>query len=171
MVMRPRLGSYLSTRKHLVLAAIGLVSASVAATTALATGPSGTITRTNLTPFPPGSVMANSWDVNADRIKFQTKDPTTVVFQKVVYAPGADSGWHLHPGVVFVTVTGDGAQVTRSVGCDSTVYQSGQTFIENGEQPVGKIANTGSVDATLYAVFVVPQGSPLSDPTPAAPTC
>jgi hypothetical protein len=169
--MRPKLGSYLSARKHLVLAAIGLVAASVAATTALATGPSGTITRTNLTPFPPGSVMADSWKVNTDRIKFETKDPTTVVFQKVVYAPGADSGWHLHPGVVFVTVTGQGAQVTRSVGCASTVYRSGQTFLENGEQPVGKITNTGSVDATLYAVFVVPQGSPLSDPTPLAPQC
>ena len=169
--MRPRLGSYLSARKHLVLAAIGLVAASVASTTALATGPTGTIMRTNLTPFPPGSVMADSWQVNANRIKFQTKDPTTVVFQKVVYAPGADSGWHLHSGLVFVTVTGEGAQVTRSVGCGSTVYHSGQTFLENGEQPVGKITNTGSVDATLYAVFVVPQGSPLSDPTPLAPQC
>ena len=169
--MRPRLGSYLSARKHLVLGGIGLVGASVAATTALATGPTGAIARTNLTPFPPGSVLADSWDVNADRVKFQTKDPTTVVFQKIVYGPGADSGWHLHPGLVFVTVTGDGAQITRSVGCGSTVYQSGQSFLENGEQPVGKITNTGSVDATLYAVFVVPQGSPLSDATPLAPEC
>jgi quercetin dioxygenase-like cupin family protein len=154
-----------------VLGAIGLVAASVAATTALATAPSGVIMRTNLTPFPPGSVMADSWQVNADRIKFQTKDPTRIVVQKVVYTPGSDSGWHLHPGLVFVTVTGDGAQVTRWVGCKSTVYHSGQTFLENGEQPVGKITNNGAVDATLYAYFVVPQDSPLSDATPLAPQC
>ncbi len=60
---------------------------------------------------------------------------------------------------------------TRSVGCSSTVHHIGQTFIEDGEQPAGKIANTGSVEVTLYVMYAVPKGSPLSDPSAPAPTC
>jgi quercetin dioxygenase-like cupin family protein len=149
-----------------------VVGAGALAAVALATGPTGAIDRENLTPFPPGSSLSETWNVNTDGFTFSNDHPATVVFQKVVYAPGADSGWHLHPGLVFVSVTGmEGAQVTRYVGCTSKTYQAGQSFIENGQQPAGKILNTGSVHATLYAMFVVPVGDSLSDPTVPAPAC
>jgi hypothetical protein len=152
-----------------VLATIALTL--LLAGSVLATPASGTIVRTNLTPFPPGTTLAQTDLINAGPIKFQSKADTTVVFQQVVYSPAADSGWHLHPGVVFVSVNGAGAQVTRWVGCSSITYSAGQTFIESAEQVAGKIVNTGSVDATLYVMYVVPAGSPLSDPTAPAPAC
>ncbi len=152
------------------LAALMLVGATVGV--AVATGPTGTITRTNLTAFPPGSALAPTGLINADRIKFESKDDATVVFQQAVYEPGADSGWHLHQGVVFVAVVGaPGARVTRSVGCGSKVYGAGQTFIESGEQAAGKITNSGAIEVTLYVMYIVPMGHALSDPTAPAPSC
>ena len=148
-----------------VLAAASCLPVAVA----LGTPPTGTITRANLTPFPPGSSLAEKWRANADGIKFMNKGPATTVFQTVTYAPGADSGWHLHPGVVFVAVIQ--GQVTRWVGCSSHTYGAGETFLETGDQPVGKLVNTGLEDAKLAALYVVPQGSPLSDPSPSAPDC
>jgi quercetin dioxygenase-like cupin family protein len=158
--------------KRLLLAASVLpIVAAVVAAAALATGSTGTINRETLAQ----SAMSESWNVNTDRIKFFNKDEVKLLVQKVTYAPGADSGWHLHPGVVLVTVANPpaltGAQVTRYVGCSSHTYSAGQSFIENGEQEPGKIANTGSVDAVLYATFIVPADAPFSDASPPAPSC
>jgi hypothetical protein len=155
--------------KRRILFAVIAAAACLPVAVALGTPPTGTITRTNLTPFPPGSTIADTWKVNADGIKFKNKGPATTVFQTVTYAPAADSGWHLHPGVVFVAVIQ--GEVTRLVGCSSQSYKAGETFLETGDQPVGKLVNTGLEDAKLAALYVVPKGSPLSDPSPPAPDC
>lgn len=155
--------------KRWILVATVAVAAAIPAAVALATAPIGTITRENLTAFPPGSQLGEEWKVNADQIKFRTKEPTTMVFQRVTYAPGADSGWHFHPGVVFVSVTQ--GEVTRWVRCQSHTYKAGESFLETGQQPEGKLVNTGTDEAKLVALFVVPQGSPLTDPSPPAPDC
>ncbi len=159
-------------RKAIVVTAVSVIALAgigAAAGSALATSPSLGITRTNLTPFPPGSLLAGAWQVNTDRIKFQTKGDSRVVFQTVTYEPGADSGWHLHPGIVFVAVTA--GSVTRHVGCTEQTYSAGQTFLESGEQPAGKIVNTGDVQAALAVMYVVPDGDSLADATPPAPVC
>jgi quercetin dioxygenase-like cupin family protein len=158
--------------KRLVLPAVFLaLAAAIVAAAAFATGSTGTITRDNLAQ----STMSESWNINADRIKFFNKDEVKLLVQKVTYAPGADSGWHLHPGMVVVTVANPpaltGAQVTRYVGCSSHTYAAGQSFIENGEQVPGKIVNTGSVEAVLYATFIVPADGGFSDASPPEPSC
>jgi len=158
--------------KRLLLAASVLpIVAAIVAAAALATGSTGTINRENLAQ----SAMTESWNINTDRLRFFNKDEVKLLVQKVTYAPGADSGWHLHPGVVLVTVANPpaltGAQVTRYVGCTSHTYSAGQSFIENGEQVPGKITNTGSVDAVLYATFIVPADAAFSDASPPAPSC
>jgi quercetin dioxygenase-like cupin family protein len=150
-------------------AVIAIAGTAGVAGSALATGPSPGIARTNLTPFPPGSLLAGKWKVNADKIKFQTKGDSRVVFQTVTYEPAADSGWHLHPGIVFVAVTA--GEVTRWVGCTSHVYSAGQTFIESGQQPAGKVVNSGSTQAALVVMYVVPDGDSLADASPPAPVC
>lgn len=151
--------------------ALSLVAAIIGVGGALATGPGGTIERTTLST----SLLDRTGMINTDRIKFQSKDTAKVVFQRAVYKTGAvaaDSGWHLHPGIVFVAVSGDpGAEVTRYVGCTAKAYHPGDTFIESGEQPVGKIANTGTADVTLHVMYVVPKDDALSDATVAAPAC
>ena len=55
-----------------------------------ATPPSGKLTRKEL--------AVGRLD---DRIKISTSGPTDFHIQHVVLEPGADSGWHTHPGVAL----------------------------------------------------------------------
>jgi quercetin dioxygenase-like cupin family protein len=102
----------------------------------------------------------NAVDVNQDRIKFQTKDPTDVRIQKIDFTAGGTSGWHHHPGVVIATVLSGSVTFTRS-DCSSTTYgpglPAGAVFVESGDQP----GEASSVDgATSYLAFVAPHADP-----------
>jgi quercetin dioxygenase-like cupin family protein len=79
---------------------------------AVATPPSGQH------PSPPAlGALADKANVNTDRIKLQTKDPTDVAMFNVTYDPDGSSGWHTHPGVLLVVV--QSGAVVRQVGCSS----------------------------------------------------
>ena len=102
----------------------------------------------------------NAVDVNQDRIKFQTKDPTDVRIQKIVFSAGGTSGWHHHPGVVIATVLSGSVTFTKS-DCSSTTYgpglPAGAVFVESGDQP----GEASSADgATSYLAFVAPHADP-----------
>lgn len=130
------------------LAAIGIV-----ATVALATPPFGQHPTT-----PVIGTLADSVQVNTDRIKLQTKDPVDVATFSVTYDPGGFSGWHTHPGVLIVTV--QSGSVVRQVGCDSTTYNPGDVFVESDEQPSGQVSNPSqTVPAVLGVTQIVPKGS------------
>lgn len=102
--------------------------------------------------------LADKIDVNTDRIKFQTKGPTDVATFMVTYDPDGFSGWHTHPGIVFVTV--QSGSVIRTVGCSSTTYGVGDTFVESDAQAVGAVRNAShTANAVLLVTQVVPKGS------------
>src|SRR3954453_2878906 len=96
----------------------------VVGTVAFATVPSGQ--------HPTAPVIGTLQDitrVNTDRVKFQTKDPIDVSSFSVTYDPGGFSGWHTHPGVLFIVV--ESGSVTREVGCDPPrTYSAGDAFVE-----------------------------------------
>lgn len=98
--------------------------------------------------------------VNSDRVKFQTKDPTDVRMQRLVFSPGGYSGWHHHPGLLLSTVESGSLTVWES-DCSSTTYgpglPDGAVFVEGGDEPVQATSTTGAV---LYAVFVAPSADP-----------
>src|SRR5450759_4018506 len=56
------------------------------------------------------ATLSDSVQVNQDRVKFQTKDPTDVLVQTITFLPQGTSGWHFHPGIVIVVV--ESGQVT-----------------------------------------------------------
>ena len=141
-----------ASRRLLPFAFIAAVLCGVTAI-ALATPPSGQ--------HPSGLTTAALEDtvrVNADRIKFQTKDPTDVSTFTVTYDPGGSSGWHTHPGVVLALV--QSGAVVRQVGCTSHTYSAGQAFVESDEQPSGQVRNASVTDpAVLTVAQIVPRGS------------
>ena len=98
--------------------------------------------------------------LNSDRVKFQTKDPTDVRIQKLVFAPGGFSGWHHHPGVVIVTVE-SGALTLWESDCSSQTYgpglPNGAVFAEGGDAPQ-QVTTAGG--ATVYAAFIAPSQDP-----------
>ena len=142
-------------RKKWIPAAVGVVVIGTFAAVALASAPSNSTT----TVLGTGD-LENSGQVNTDRIKFQTKDPTVVRVQKVVFGPGGSSGWRHRPGVAIVTVAAGAVTVWES-DCSTTTYgpglPAGPVFIESGDDP-GQVT---SVDgATTYATLVVPNDDP-----------
>jgi quercetin dioxygenase-like cupin family protein len=90
-----------------------------------------------------------------------------VAIVKVVLAPGGSTGWHHHPGVVLVSVK-SGAVSEYHEDCHKTVYKAGKGFVEDGGE-VHVARNDGNVDATLYATFVIPAGTPPEKLTFAEP--
>jgi hypothetical protein len=145
----------LRTRKKWVLSALVVVVAGVGATLALATPGSGTTTTTFVT-----ADFTKSVHFNSDRVKFQTKDPTTVRVQKLVWIAGAFSGWHHHPGVIIVTVQ-SGSVTVEDSDCNSVTYgpglPDGAVFVEGGDDPI-QVTSAGG--ATEYAMQVAPTANP-----------
>jgi quercetin dioxygenase-like cupin family protein len=141
------------TRRIAPLVAVGAVAGGFAAY-ALATPPSGQHPTT-----PAVGQLDAGQQVNTDRLKFQTKDPADVATFSVTYDPSGFSGWHTHPGIVFVVV--QSGSVIRQVGCASHTYTAGDAFIESDEQPPGQVRNVSdSTPAVLTVMQVTPHGSP-----------
>lgn len=101
-------------------------------------------------------------------------DSPDVVAQTITFQPGGSSGWHSHPGPVFVVVKSgtltryDGASPT----CASVQTSAGQTFLELPGH-VGAVRNEGSTPVEVWVTYLAPQPSgtgPLriDQPKPAA---
>jgi quercetin dioxygenase-like cupin family protein len=139
----------------LVLGAITVI-ASAGATIALAN--SGTLITTTILGH--RATLSDSVQVNQDRVKFQTKDPTDVLVQTITFQPQGSSGWHFHPGVVIVVVE-SGQVTTHDAGCQTATYGPHQSFVESGTEPF-MVSNESATDkAVVYATLVVPAGSPF----------
>ena len=104
--------------------------------------------------------LADTVQLNSDRVKFQTKDPTDVRVQKVVIGAGGYSGWHHHPGFAIVAVASGAVTFTQS-DCSSTTYgpglPNGAAFVVSGDDP-SQASSAGG--ATIYVTFVAPHADP-----------
>jgi quercetin dioxygenase-like cupin family protein len=97
------------------------------------------------------------------------RDDVQVVTQTIRIAPGGHTGWHSHPGPVFVTIT----QGTMSFyfandpDCTEIPYATGDTFIDRGGT-IHIARNEGATDLVLYATYLVPVGVPfrIDQPNP-----
>jgi quercetin dioxygenase-like cupin family protein len=143
------------SRKKWSAAAAGVCVIGTFAAVALASSPTNFTTTVLAT-----GDLDNSVQLNTDRIKFQTKDPTVVRVQKIVIGPGGSSGWRHRPGIAIVTVALGAVTVWES-DCNTTTYgpglPAGAVFTESGNDP-GQVT---SVDgATTYATLVVPNDNP-----------
>ena len=107
---------------------------------------------------------------NSDRVKFQTKDDTAVLVQKLTFSPGGTSGWHHHPGIVIVTVKTGTVRIMHS-DCSFHEYgptsDHGSVFTEGEHRVHQAVSAEGAV---VYATYVAPAASPpvfrVEDPVP-----
>jgi quercetin dioxygenase-like cupin family protein len=116
------------------------------------------------------ATLADSVEVNQDRIKFQTKDPVDLITQKVTFGPQATSGWHYHPGVVLVVVE-SGQVTTHDLNCNTKTYGPGQAFVESGTDPFMVSNESDTIPAVDVATIASPAGGPFrieTDPPPCA---
>jgi quercetin dioxygenase-like cupin family protein len=105
-----------------------------------------------------------------DRIRINEKGPSDVVIAKLVSQPGADTGWHTHPGPAIVVITKGTATEYHANGC-VTVYQAGSVFLEEPGE-VHRLVN-GPAPGEAYITFILPAGTvaplqPAAEPRPRA---
>jgi hypothetical protein len=97
-------------------------------------------------------------------------DPVDIVVQRHDYQPGANTGWHQHPGPIFITVT-EGTLTFYEYNdptCTPHVYTVGQGFVDTGDGHIGY--NRTDQPAADVAVAIAPVGASfrteLSAPNP-----
>jgi len=119
--------------------------------------------------------LAEELNVHSDAgIKLKTKDAIDVVTQSISIAPGGTTGWHSHPGPVFVTIkSGEMTIYYAGEGCRGTKYGPGQTFLDRGDEFIHTARNEGPVQLDFWATYLVPgaAGSPFRIDAPAQDNC
>jgi quercetin dioxygenase-like cupin family protein len=101
-----------------------------------------------------------------NNVQLHVKGPSDVLQTLLVFQPGAETGWHTHPGPVVVIVKSGALTEIHSNGC-VTVHPTGSAFFETKGEVHNAINQTGGV-SEVYATFLSPAGAqpliPASDP-------
>lgn len=142
--------------KRRTIAIVGAVGALVAVGAALATPGSGLAPVAHV----PRATLAEPVHVNADRIKFQTKQATDVSVVSVTVAPGGTTGWHSHPGLAIIAIT-QGTLTLYGPDCRSETFSAGDVFVESGDDPPAVARNETGANAVFTVTFVAPKGVPF----------
>ncbi len=93
--------------------------------------------------------------------------PIDIIVRQHDYAPGSSTGWHSHPGPVFITVTK--GQITFYESDDPTckphVVSAGQGYQDTGHGHIGR--NETGEPAQDVSVIVAPVGGAFRGELPA----
>ena len=126
---------------------VGIVTlVAVGAGAALATPPTAGIARTDVAK---GTVKE---DMNVNM-----RGPTDFYIQDVVIQPGANSGWHTHPGIEH-TIVKSGSIVVITASCTPRTYTAGQA-IYNAPNVTHFARNDSSAPVEIYVTYTVPAGA------------
>jgi quercetin dioxygenase-like cupin family protein len=143
--------------RQAITAAIVLLGLAALAAVALASSASG-VTPTVLARGTYDSFKVRSSPQGPGDFKAEAKAPTDIVVRKHDYLPGAYTGWHSHPGPVFITVTQ--GQITFYEYDDSTctphVVSAGQGYVDTGQGHIAR--NETGRPAQDVSVIVAPVG-------------
>lgn len=92
--------------------------------------------------------------------------------QQIVFQPGGQSGWHSHPGPVFIQVVSGTMTFYESDDptCTPTVRTAGQGFLDVGEHAHIARNETGAT-ATNVVVYLAPPGAALRIDQPNPGNC
>jgi hypothetical protein len=75
------------------------------------------------------------------------------------YAPGSTTGWHIHPGPVFINVV-SGAVTFYELDdptCTPRVVTAGQGYVDTGHGHIGR--NESGLPAKDVTISIVPVGT------------
>jgi quercetin dioxygenase-like cupin family protein len=106
------------------------------------------------------------------KVTVRTKEDVDIVTTQATVAIGGYTGWHSHPGPVFVTVTQGALTIYNAPECQPQVYHAEEGFVE--ESPiVHLVRNEGTVEAKFTATFIIPVGAARrnDEPQPTEVNC
>ncbi|WP_327355304.1 cupin domain-containing protein [Streptomyces sp. NBC_01304] len=96
---------------------------------------------------------------------FKVRAADHVVEQTLRIQPGGATGWHVHPGVVVLTVQ-KGTIIRYSADGNREVFPQGSSFIKTGNLPLNGV-NESSEEIELHLTYILPKGAPLRYERPA----
>jgi hypothetical protein len=105
-------------------------------------------------------------------VEVEAKPALDVAVQMITFQPGGHSGWHRHPGPVFILVVAGEMTFYEAddPNCAPVVRQAGQGFLDTGEH--AHIArNQTTAPATNVVTYFVPPGSQLRMDAPNPGNC
>jgi hypothetical protein len=94
----------------------------------------------------------------AHNVNLHVGGPNDVLVADLVFQPGAQTGWHSHPGPVVVVIKSGALTETHSNGC-ITVHPQGSVFFETAGE-IHNATNDAGVVTEVYATFLSPAGAP-----------
>lgn len=129
----------------------------LAALTAVAmASPASGVTPTVLARGTYDSFKVRSYPQGPDDFKAESKAPTDIVVRKHVYAPGSTTGWHTHPGPVFITVVE--GEITfyeyDDPTCTPIVKRAGEGYVDTGRGHIAR--NETGQPASDMTVIIAP---------------
>lgn len=139
-------------RASVLTLALLLISAGLVAATP-GSGASGT-------PLIRGTLEARV-KIKTPDLKFSTRDAIDVATQSITITPGGHTGWHSHPGPVFVTIAA-GTMTFYDADdptCTPILYETGDSFVDRGGGHVHIARNEGTTNLVLSATYLVPVGA------------
>lgn len=98
--------------------------------------------------------------------------PVDLAVQSIVFQPGGHSGWHRHPGPVFIQVTAGTMTFYESDDptCTPITRTVGQGYLDTGEHAHIARNETGA-PATNVVTYFAPPGAALRIDMPAPGNC
>ena len=110
---------------------------------------------------PSGKLTRNELAVGRmkDAFKLQTSGPSDFHIQQVILEPGADSGWHTHPGIALdIVKSGTVTAYVDDGECKPVKVEAGQAFLFPAA--VTHLArNEGDEPAEIYVTYLVTAGA------------
>jgi quercetin dioxygenase-like cupin family protein len=141
--------------KRIVIALSALLVAGAVGTIASASPPVG-VTPTLLARGTYDSFKVRSSPHGPGDFKAEAKAPTDIVVRQHDYVPGSSTGWHTHPGPVFITVVE--GEVTfyeyDDPTCTPTVVRAGEGYVDTGQGHIGR--NETDQPARDVTVIIAP---------------
>ncbi len=151
-----------------ILACLGILALVMGSGTSLATAPAGFGA-----PFTYRATM-QPYHVHSNDFKVVQKHPEDVVMRELTIAPKGNSGWHTHPGPVYVLVI-SGSVVNYHADdptCTGTKFTAGKGFVETPGD-IHLVRNEDpNTTAVLLATFLdVPVGGTFRIDAPLPGNC
>jgi Cupin domain len=110
---------------------------------------------------------ADDWE-----LEVEAKPALDIAVQRIVFQPGGQSGWHSHPGPVFISVV-EGTMTfyeSDDPTCSPVVRHAGEGFIDVGDH--AHIARNETAEpATNVVTYLVPPGAALRIDQPSPGNC
>ena len=118
------------------------------------------------------SFKVRSYPQGPEDFKAEAKGPTDIVVRRHDYLPGSSTGWHTHPGPVFITVTE--GEITfyeyDDPTCTPVVVKAGGGYVDTGRGHMAR--NETDVPAKDMTVIIAPVGGAFRGELDApAPNC